>query len=138
MTFGSYVKELREKCGLSLRRFSRLAGWDASNWSKLERGILPPPKTRAQINDIASVLALPRDSEAYHTLVDLAAISHLPEDLLPNKSIANDLHVFLRAAREQSPRRMDEIMHSLANPTAAKDSRQPARRKRGESKKKTA
>ncbi len=103
MTFGPYVKDLREKSGLSLRRFCRLAGWDASNWSKVERGLLPPPKTIGQINDIAGVLALSRDSEAYHTLVDLAAISHLPDELLSDGTIARALPIFFRTVRSEKP-----------------------------------
>ncbi len=103
MTFGAYVKDLREKCGLSLRRFCSLAELDASNWSKVERGLLPPPKSRDQINDIASVLALPRDSEEYKTLLDLAAISHMPEELMSDKKIAKSLPMFFRTIRADKP-----------------------------------
>jgi transcriptional regulator with XRE-family HTH domain len=103
MTFGAYVKNLREKSGLTLRQFCRTSGFDASNWSKVERDLLPPPKSRRQINDIASILALPRDSEAYKTLVDLAAISHLPEELLENKTVAAKLPVFFRTVRSETP-----------------------------------
>ncbi|GEM_PF-754719 len=138
MTFGSYVKELREKCGLSLRRFSRLANWDASNWSKVERGILPPPKTRQQINDIATVLALAKDSEAYHTLCDLAAISHLPEDLVSRNMIADKLPIFFRAARSESPshKQIQEIWHSLAAPVAPRVESKKWKSKAAPSKKK--
>jgi transcriptional regulator with XRE-family HTH domain len=104
MTFGPYVKDLREKCGLTLRQFCRLAGWDASNWSKIERCILPPPKSRRQINDIASVLAVPKDSEAYHSLLDLAAISHMPAELLANDRVAENISIFLRTARNKKPK----------------------------------
>jgi transcriptional regulator with XRE-family HTH domain len=119
MTFGAYVKDLREKCGLSLRRFCRLAGWDPSNWSKVERGILPPPKTRQQINDIATVLALTKESEAYHTLCDLAAISHLPGELVNANMISNSLPIFFRAARSENPsqRQIQDIWCSLALPS---------------------
>ncbi|MCX6560775.1 MAG: helix-turn-helix transcriptional regulator [Candidatus Aminicenantes bacterium] len=104
MTFGPYVKDLREKCGLTLRQFCRLAELDASNWSKVERGILPPPKTRQQINDVASVLAVPKDSEAYKTMLDLAAISHMPTELLANDRVAENISIFLRTARNKKPK----------------------------------
>jgi transcriptional regulator with XRE-family HTH domain len=103
MTFGAYVKDLRKKCGLSLRRFCSLAELDASNWSKVERGLLPPPKSRDQINDIASVLALPRDSEECKTLLDLAAISHMPTELMSDKKIAQTLPMFFRTMRSDKP-----------------------------------
>jgi hypothetical protein len=88
---------------LTLRQFCRLAELDASNWSKVERGILPPPKTRRQINDIASVLALPKESEAYKTMLDLAAISHMPEELMSDHAIAKSLPMFFRTVRSQKP-----------------------------------
>jgi len=117
MTFGPYVKDLREKCGLTLRRFCRLAGLDASNWSKIERGILPPPKSLAQINDIASVLAIPKDSEAYHTLIDLAAISHMPAELLASPTIASKLPIFFRTVRGKKPKaeEVDELLKLFRN-----------------------
>lgn len=102
MTFGSYVKDLRQKCGLSLREFCRLTEIDPSNWSKVERGLLPPPRSQGQIRDIASVLALPRESEEYKTLLDLAAISHMPEELMVDKKIAQALPVFFRAMRAEN------------------------------------
>jgi len=98
MTFGELVKNMREERQLALREFCRLASLDPSNWSKVERGLLPPPKSRQQINDIAAVLMLPAESEDYHTLFDLAAISHVPRELVQN-NVADNLVVFFRAAR---------------------------------------
>jgi transcriptional regulator with XRE-family HTH domain len=98
MTFGEFVKNMRERKELALREFCRLATLDPSNWSKIERGLLPPPKSRQQLNDIATVLMLPRESEEYNTLFDLAAISHVPKELMPD-GVAENLVVYFRAAR---------------------------------------
>ena len=103
MTFGQYVKDLREKSGLSLRQFCRLADLDASNWSKIERDLLPPPKSRQQINDIASILSIPKESEEWNTLLDLAAISHVPKELFYNKSVAEKMPMYFRTARGEKP-----------------------------------
>jgi len=45
---------LRES--VTLREFCRPAELDPSNWSKVERGILPPPKSSKTMADIASAL----------------------------------------------------------------------------------
>lgn len=103
MTFGQYVKDLREKSGLSLRQFCRMADLDASNWSKVERGLLPPPKSRQQLNDIASILAIPKESETRHTLFDLAAIGHVPKELWSSPSVAEKMPMYFRRARGEKP-----------------------------------
>jgi len=99
--FGQYVKELREKRGLSLREFCRLANLDPSNWSKVERGMLAPPRNRKCLNDIASVLLVDKDSEEWHMLFDTAAIGHIPDELVSNNSlIVKSMPIFFRSARE--------------------------------------
>ena len=103
MTFGQYVKDLREKSGLSLRQFCRLADVDASNWSKIERDLLPPPKSRQQLNDIASIVGIPKESEEWNTLFDLAAISHVPKELWSSPSVAEKMPMYFRTARGEKP-----------------------------------
>ena len=43
--FGKFIKERRIEKGLTLREFCKLIEVDASNWSKIERGLLSPPKS---------------------------------------------------------------------------------------------
>ena len=49
--FGRFVKEMRTRKGMSLREFCRLANLDPGNWSKVERGKFPPPKSREVVSD---------------------------------------------------------------------------------------
>ena len=44
--FGDFVKNHRKKLKLTLRNFCLKVGIDPGNFSKIERGILPPPKDR--------------------------------------------------------------------------------------------
>ena len=44
MSFGETVKNLRIAKKVTLRQFCQEHGCDPSNWSKIERGINPPPK----------------------------------------------------------------------------------------------
>jgi len=77
---GEFIRELRLKAGLTLRHFCQLTGFDPSNWSKIERGLLSPPKSKAVLIEIARVLNLTEESEDYKTLFDLAAIGQIPVD----------------------------------------------------------
>lgn len=114
--FGRYVKDLREKRGLSLREFCRLANLDPSNWSKVERGLLSPPRSRKVLNDIASVLLIPKDTEEWHTIFDMAAIGHIPVDLVGGERVVERLPIFFRTARgaKLSPAAIQELMKMSA------------------------
>jgi len=112
--FGTFLKELREKRGLSLREFCRLANLDPGNWSKVERGLFPPPKSRKVIDDIASVLLLARGSEERETLFDLAAVGHIPSDFLADRGAEDRMTVFFRAANSSRKMSAEEIWSLIA------------------------
>jgi transcriptional regulator with XRE-family HTH domain len=60
--FGAYIKEKRLRQEITLREFCRALGIDASNWSKVERGLLQPPKDNDLLTKISKLLEL-RDFE---------------------------------------------------------------------------
>ena len=41
--FGDFIKEKRINKEITLREFCRQLELDASNWSKIERGVMSPP-----------------------------------------------------------------------------------------------
>jgi transcriptional regulator with XRE-family HTH domain len=94
--FGRFIQELRTRQGMSLREFCRLANLDPSNWSKVERGIFPPPRSRDAITDIASVLLIQKDSDEWNRLFDLAAVGHIPAGLLAEPVLGDRVSVFFR------------------------------------------
>jgi transcriptional regulator with XRE-family HTH domain len=94
--FGRFVKDVRESKGLSLREFCRLADLDPANWSKVERGIFPPPKSRDCVADIATVLLLEKGSAEWDRLFELAAVGHIPAGLLAEPSVGEKITVFFR------------------------------------------
>jgi transcriptional regulator with XRE-family HTH domain len=103
MIFGTFIKETRIKAGLTLRGFCRIMNVDPGNWSKIERGILPPPKSKKVLKEIATTLKLAEDSEDWHALFDLASISFIPPDLLDDLSVVEKLPVFFRTLRGEKP-----------------------------------
>ncbi len=106
-TFGEFVKIMREKNRITLREFCRLTRIDPSNWSKIERGTLQPPKSKLLLQEIAKILKLEEESHEYHLLFDLAAISFIPKDLVDSEDIVRKLPVFFRTLRGQSPTRKE-------------------------------
>ncbi|MCX6878709.1 MAG: helix-turn-helix transcriptional regulator [Verrucomicrobia bacterium] len=100
MKFGEFVKNRRIDAGLTLRSFCREIGMDASNWSKIERGIIPPPQDPAFLAKIACLLGL-GDGERVE-LADSAAVARgqLPSDF-QGADILAKLPAFFRAIRGQ-------------------------------------
>jgi transcriptional regulator with XRE-family HTH domain len=103
LTFGEFIKQLRLQNRITLREFCRLSGIDPSNWSKIERGMLPPPKSKLMLEEIAKILKIKKNNDNWYTLMDLAAITHIPKELLNNQSIVEKLPVFFRTLRGQKP-----------------------------------
>lgn len=103
MTFGAFVKEARLRAGMTLRAFCRSMDVDPGNWSKIERGILPPPKSRRVLNAIADVLRLEEGSEERNALNDLAMISFIPADLTDDQTVVDKLPIFFRTLRGEKP-----------------------------------
>ena len=112
MTFGNYVKEKRIKNEISLREFCKKAEFDPSNWSKIERDLAMPPKSKAILEKIAIILKLEPGTEDYLFLIDLAAISSIPHELMENNKIMEALPVFFRTARGDKPteKELEELL----------------------------
>lgn len=103
--FGGFVKERRLALDLSLREFCKLIEEDPSNWSKVERGILPPPQLIEKLNLIAKVLQLKKNKEEYVALLDKAAVDagKIPRDLLEDREVLEILPAFLRTVGSIKP-----------------------------------
>lgn len=110
-TFGAFIKGLRIKKQLTLREFCRLSKIDPSNWSKIERDMFPPPKSKGVLEEIAVILGVAKDSEDWNMLMDLAAITYIPKELLSDQTVLEKLPVFFRTMRGQKP--SDEELEAL-------------------------
>jgi len=103
--FGEYVRDRRLARDLTLRDFCRRIGEDPSNWSKVERGILPPPQSIERLNFIAKVLNIKKGGKEYLELLDEAAISRgrIPKDLMSDEAVVRLLPAFLRTIGSIKP-----------------------------------
>jgi len=112
--FGALLKKHRLAQGKTLREFCLVHGFDPGNYSRLERGLFPPPQDRALIEKYATALGLQRGSDQWLELFDAAAIERgqIPVDLLSNKDLVAKLPVLFCAMRNKqiSPEKLDKLI----------------------------
>jgi len=107
VTFGEFVREARIKKGMTLKEFCNILEIDVSNWSKIERGKLQPPKSRIVLRKIAETLGFDEKSDDRQGLFDLAAVSFIPANLVEDRLIIQKLPVFFRTLRGEKPSTKD-------------------------------
>ena len=114
-TFGNFVKGKRIDNEISLREFCKKADVDPSNWSKIERNLMPPPKSKIKLDKIANVLKIKEGNQDYLLLNDLAAFSSIPQELIENNKMMEKLPVFFRTARGDKPttKELEEIIQLI-------------------------
>ena len=79
--FGKYLRELLIVKKMSLREVSRRSGIDASNLSKIERGVAYPPQKRATLERLSRALDLTAEEQTQFFDLAAQANGQLPPDL---------------------------------------------------------
>ena len=99
-TFGSFFKEKRKELKLTLRQFCEKHDLDAGNISKIERGILPPPKSEKLLQKYAAFLNLKKGTDNWYLFFDLAAAEtgRFPKELM-EKDILARMPILFRTIR---------------------------------------
>lgn len=102
--FGQFLKELRIKKGLTLRNACRILDYDPSNWSKIERGKMPPPSDEKTLRKWAKSLGLV-DENIIREFVDRANLAQgiMPQDILSQGNVIDFLPAFFRTLRNKKP-----------------------------------
>jgi transcriptional regulator with XRE-family HTH domain len=109
ITFGEYLNSLRKSKRLSLREVCKSAGYDPSNWSKVERGILSPPGDEDTLNKWALALELEPNSSEFKDFIDKATIARgvIPEEIMNNDELLAHVPIFFRTIKGQKPSKED-------------------------------
>lgn len=107
--FGRFIKELRAERRIGLREFCLQYGHDPSNWSKVERGVLSPPKNEETLAEWAKQLGLKKGEERWYQFFDLAFLAQgkIPNDILSDEELVGKLPVFFRTLRGQKPTKQE-------------------------------
>jgi transcriptional regulator with XRE-family HTH domain len=128
MRFGELVKELRIGQKKTLRQFCLDHGHDPSNWSKVERGVNPPPGDEKTLALWAKQLGLEAGSERWQEFMDLAAVARgeIPKDIIDDEELVKKLPVFFRSVRgaELGEKELDDLIRKV------KEAHTPGERKR--------
>ena len=97
--FSETVKSLRLQKRLTLRDFCQQVGLDPSNWSKVERGVNPPPSDVGLLERLADFFGLAGAEKL--AFLDAAALQRreIPLDVADNTILQKALPAFFRAAR---------------------------------------
>ena len=116
-TFDQFFKQMRHKTGLTLRNFCFKHDLDPGNISKLERGIIEPPKSREILERYASYLQIKESSDEWYDFFDLAAAysGRSPQDLMSDRELVERLPVVFRTLRGQklSEEKLKELAETI-------------------------
>ena len=121
MTFGSNIKNRRIDGEMTLREFSKRIEMDPSNWSKVERGVIPPPNDEKLMRRIIDVLGVKdSDQQEFRDLADLAR-GQIPADLRGDELLAK-MPAFFRGMRgqEYSEQDFEKLKQGVKNLHSAK------------------
>lgn len=102
--FGEMLKRLRMAKEITLREFCMNNNFDPGNYSRIERGLFPPPQKREITEKYAVALGVTEGSDDWIQLFDLAAASRgeLPKDLVEDPELLKKLPVLFRTLRGSS------------------------------------
>jgi len=114
MSFGAIIKSLRIAQKKTLRQFCQEHGHDPSNWSKIERGVNPPPKDEATLARWGKQLGLQPATAAWQDFMSAADLSRgtIPRAVMADPVLLAKLPVFLRtvANAELTEKQLDAFI----------------------------
>ena len=115
--FGNLMKKLRVDKEITLREFCQANGFDPGNYSRLERGLFPPPQKESLLEKYATALGLKRGSDEWLEFFDLAAATRgeIPKDILSDEEVVRKLPVVFRTLRGAalSPDKLDDLINKI-------------------------
>jgi transcriptional regulator with XRE-family HTH domain len=115
--FGEYVKNKRVEKELTLREFCRRLEEDASNWSKIERGVMGPPQDTGKLKKIAAILDIAEGTAEWDQFLDQARVGAgiIPDYIMSDKEVVDVLPVFFRTVGSVKPTKeeLEEFIETL-------------------------
>ena len=99
MSFGSTVRSLRASQGKTLRQFCKEHGRDPSNWSKIERDVIPPPRNEETLAQWARDLGVKLGTDAWKDFMAEAEVSRgsIPGEVMQDRGLLVRLPSLFRA-----------------------------------------
>lgn len=115
--FGDLIKQLRLERGQTLREFCSENRLDPANFSRLERGLFPPPQSRELLEKYATALGLREGSDEWLNFFDVAAAERgqLPADFMSDEEVVEKLPALFRTMRgkQLTAEKLDELIERI-------------------------
>jgi hypothetical protein len=115
IAFGSFIKQLRLNRKVTLREHCLKHRFDPGNYSRMERGWLPPPATQTLLGKYAKALGVKDNPEIWQELIDKAAAcrGELPYDLIEPAIIEKLPVIFCGLRRAISQDKLDWLVEQI-------------------------
>jgi len=112
--FGSFFKETRKnRTGLTLRKFCLKHNLEPGYISKLERGLMSPPRSKGTLKQFATYLQIEKGTDEWDEFFDKAAASsgRIPESILSDAELVKKLPLVFRTLRGEKveSKKLDEL-----------------------------
>jgi transcriptional regulator with XRE-family HTH domain len=115
--FSKLLRRLRVDQGMTLREFCLKNGFDPGNYSRLERGLYPPPESHECLEKYACALGLVPGSDTWLEFFDVAAAERgrIPDDLMSDAEVVEKLPVLFRTIRGTplSSEQLDQLIEKV-------------------------
>jgi transcriptional regulator with XRE-family HTH domain len=115
--FSKLLRRLRTEQGLTLREFCLKHGFDPGNYSRLERGLYPPPESHECLEKYAKALGLSPGTDPWLEFFDVAAAERgrIPDDLMSDAEVVEKLPVLFRTMRGTplSSEQLDQLVEKV-------------------------
>jgi len=111
-SFGDLVKQYRIGSGKTLREFCLEQSFDAGNYSRLERGLYPPPQSREKLEEYAEAFGLAEGSDEWIEFFDFASASRgeFPPDLMTDRELIKKIPLRFQAMRVKN---IDKLIEQI-------------------------
>ncbi len=115
MDFGQQLSHHRKGAGLTLREFSKLIGYDSSNISKIERGVLPPPAAGIVLRKWAGALGLKSGSREFNNFVSSGLATRFKKQTKSDEELQALMPAFFRTVgnKRVDPETYEKLMAIL-------------------------
>lgn len=115
--FSVLLKKHRLAGGKTLREFCLEHGFDPGNYSRLERGLFPPPQSHELMEKYARALGLKPGTDEWLEFFDTAAVERgqIPPDLMSDADVVEKLPVLFRTmrAKQVSSDKLDDLIDKI-------------------------
>lgn len=112
--FGRFLRAKREEQRVSLRAFALGIEMDPSNYSKIERGVLPPPDGE-MLERIGDEIGIQRSTEEWQRFYYMASVARgqIPSDIAQDEDIMAALPAFFQRLREEKVATRDMMFEAF-------------------------